>query len=107
MRPNCRSSGVATAEAIVSGLAPGSAAPTPEIVGKSTCGSGETGSNKYADRAGQRDRDRQQRRADRPADEGRGEVHARLRRHCSRPRRGDPPMRCAPKRRAPAGRTHR
>src|SRR5258708_21592335 len=28
MRPNCRSSGVATAEAIVSGLAPGSAALT-------------------------------------------------------------------------------
>ena len=27
MRPNCRSSGVATADAIVSGLAPGSAAP--------------------------------------------------------------------------------
>ena len=28
MRPNCRSSGVATAEAIVSGLAPGSEAET-------------------------------------------------------------------------------
>src|SRR5580692_3759478 len=34
MRPNCLSSGVATAEAIVSGLAPGNAALT-EIVGKS------------------------------------------------------------------------
>ncbi len=44
IRPNCRSSGVATAEAIVSGLAPGSAALT-EIVGKSTCGRGETGRN--------------------------------------------------------------
>src|ERR1035441_407094 len=39
MRPNCRSSGVATEEAIVSGLAPGRAAPT-EINGKSICGSG-------------------------------------------------------------------
>jgi hypothetical protein len=47
MRPNCRSSGVATADAIVSGLAPGSDAPT-EIVGKSTCGSGDTGSNSNA-----------------------------------------------------------
>ncbi len=42
MRPNWRSSGVATEDAIVSGLAPGRAALT-EMVGKSTCGSGETG----------------------------------------------------------------
>src|ERR1700690_358771 len=42
MRPNWRSSGVATEEAMISGLAPGSAAPT-EMVGKSICGSGETG----------------------------------------------------------------
>ncbi len=47
IRPNWRSSGVATAEAIVSGLAPGSPAPT-EIVGKSTCGSGATGKNRNA-----------------------------------------------------------
>src|ERR1700732_1476071 len=47
MRPNCRSSGVATAEAMVSGLAPGSPAPT-EMVGKSTCGSGATGKNRKA-----------------------------------------------------------
>src|SRR5277367_1607864 len=47
MRPNCRSSGVATAEAIVSGLAPGKLAPTP-IVGKSTCGKGATGSKRNA-----------------------------------------------------------
>src|ERR1700677_2976136 len=40
--PNCRSSGVATEEAMISALAPGKPAPT-EIVGKSTCGSGETG----------------------------------------------------------------
>ena len=42
MRPNWRSSGVATDEAIVSGLAPGSPAET-EMVGNSTCGSGATG----------------------------------------------------------------
>ena len=45
MRPNWRSSGVATADAIVSGLAPGKPAETV-IVGKSTCGSGETGSRR-------------------------------------------------------------
>ncbi len=45
MRPNWRSSGVATDEAIVSGLAPGRIALT-EIVGKSTCGSGDTGSTR-------------------------------------------------------------
>jgi hypothetical protein len=32
---------------MVSGLAPGSAAPTP-MVGKSTCGSGATGKNRNA-----------------------------------------------------------
>ena len=42
MRVNCFSSGVATDEAMVSGLAPGSCADT-EMVGKSTCGSGDTG----------------------------------------------------------------
>ena len=47
MRPNWRSSGVATADAMVSGLAPGSDAPT-EITGKSICGSGDTGSCVYA-----------------------------------------------------------
>src|SRR5436309_8824123 len=45
--PNWRSSGVATAEAIVSGLAPGNPAET-EIVGNSTSGSGDTGKNKKA-----------------------------------------------------------
>ena len=39
---NCRSSGVATAEAIVSGLAPGSEADT-WMVGKSTLGRSFTG----------------------------------------------------------------
>ena len=43
--PSARSSGVATLEAIVSGLAPGSEAVT-EIAGKSTCGNGDTGSSR-------------------------------------------------------------
>src|SRR5713101_4619015 len=42
MRPNWRSSGVATEEAIVSGLAPGRF-PVTWLVGKSTSGNGETG----------------------------------------------------------------
>src|SRR5215813_5768750 len=42
IRPNCRSSGVATDDAIVSGLAPGRPAET-WMVGNSTSGSGETG----------------------------------------------------------------
>src|SRR5580658_6889996 len=42
MRPNWRSSGVATEEAIVSALAPARVAFT-WMVGKSTCGKGETG----------------------------------------------------------------
>ena len=57
MRPNCRSSGVATEVAIVSGLAPGSAADT-WMVGKSTCGSGDTGSSRKASDAGERERRR-------------------------------------------------
>ena len=44
--PRARSSGVATLDAIVSGLAPGSDAVT-EIAGKSTWGSGDTGSSRY------------------------------------------------------------
>src|ERR1700681_3348660 len=45
MRPNWRSSGVATDEAMVSGLAPGRPALT-EIVGNSTSGRGDTGSSR-------------------------------------------------------------
>ena len=45
IRPNCRSSGVATDEAIVSGLAPGRSAWT-WITGNSTCGSEATGRNR-------------------------------------------------------------
>ncbi len=41
--PRWRSSGAATVVAMVSGLAPGMLAWT-EMIGKSTCGSGETGS---------------------------------------------------------------
>jgi hypothetical protein len=47
MRPNCRSSGVATDDAMVSGLAPGKPAFTL-ITGYSTCGIGATGSRVYA-----------------------------------------------------------
>ena len=47
MCPSERSSGVATVAAIVSGLAPGSDACT-EMVGKSTCGNGDTGSRRNA-----------------------------------------------------------
>src|SRR5579863_6883482 len=42
MRPNCRSSGVATDDAIVSGLAPGNTAVTIRV-GNSTSGRGATG----------------------------------------------------------------
>ena len=45
IRPKERSSGVATEEAMVSGDAPGSEALTM-ITGKSTCGSGATGSRR-------------------------------------------------------------
>src|SRR5271165_4849279 len=45
--PNWRSRGVATEEAMISGLAPGRPAPT-ETVGKSTWGSGETGNSRKA-----------------------------------------------------------
>src|SRR5580692_9868894 len=44
IRPKARSKGVATDEAMISGLAPGSEADT-EMVGKSTWGRGETGRN--------------------------------------------------------------
>src|SRR6185437_11236486 len=47
IRPNCRSSGVATDDAIVSGLAPGRIACT-EMTGNSTEGRDATGRNRYA-----------------------------------------------------------
>src|SRR5271170_1029281 len=45
--PNWRSSGVATDEAMISGAAPGKLAAT-DTVGKSTCGSDDTGSTRNA-----------------------------------------------------------
>src|SRR5580698_1467851 len=47
IRPNWRSSGVATEDAMVSGLAPGRLVEI-EMEGKSTCGSGATGRKLYA-----------------------------------------------------------
>src|SRR5690625_7187317 len=47
MAPNDCSSGVATLDAIVSGLAPGKLAVTV-IIGKSICGNGATGKNRMA-----------------------------------------------------------
>src|ERR1700675_3149388 len=47
IRPNWRSNGVATDDAMVSGLAPGRPAPT-EMTGNSTCGKGATGRNRKA-----------------------------------------------------------
>ena len=47
MLPSARSSGVATLDAMVSGLAPGRLADT-EIVGMSICGKAATGRRKYA-----------------------------------------------------------
>ena len=80
--PSARSSGVATLEAIVSGLAPGSAAET-WIVGKSTCGSGETGRSVAATAPVEDDRQAQQRGGDRTPDERRGQAHGRLTRWAS------------------------
>ena len=74
MRPNCRSSGVATADAIVSGLAPGNPAPTP-MTGKSTSGSEATGSTRIRHRARQQQGQAQQRSGDRPLDKGCGKMH--------------------------------
>ena len=75
--PSERSSGVATLLAIVSGLAPGRLALTA-MTGKSTCGSGDTGSCSERDGAGQHDRQVQQRRGDRAGDERGGEAHGTL-----------------------------
>src|SRR4026209_628736 len=88
MRENWLSSGVATAEAIVSGLAPGRPAETL-MVGKSTWRSGATGQSRKprgqarrgkgrkAYGPGQDQREREQRGADGPPDERAGEVHGR------------------------------
>ena len=70
MRLNWRSSGVATADAIVSGLAPGRPAET-EIVGKSTCGQRRDRQQPERHRTRKRNGDGQQRGGDRPVNEGR------------------------------------
>ena len=82
MLPSERSSGVATLDAIVSGLAPGRLALTT-ITGKSICGSGDTGSRPTArQRAQQHDRQDQQHGRDRalrlnqPVDPRQRTVHA-------------------------------
>ena len=70
MRPNMRSSGVATAEAIVSGLAPGRFAETV-IVGYSTSGSVATGRNGKARAPKEEQTHAQQRSRHRPLDKWR------------------------------------
>ena len=74
MRPNWRSSGVATEDAMVSGLAPGRTVDT-EMDGKSTCGSGAPGRKLYATGAGHSQSDGEQRGRDGPVDEWRGDAH--------------------------------
>ena len=54
------------------------------MVGKSTCGSGATGSKRKRDDADQRQRGHQQRRGDRPANEDFGEIHQLLSACCPR-----------------------
>ena len=66
---NCRSSGWATEDAMVSGLAPGSWAVT-WMVGKSTCGSGATGRQRVGGEADKQDAGHEQRGGDRVLDEG-------------------------------------
>ena len=82
MTPRWRSSGVATLVAIVSGLAPGICALT-RWSGKSTCGSGATGSCKNATSPASASPSVSSVVADRPPDEdggkASGEVTGRLR----------------------------
>ena len=72
--PNWRSRGVATDEAMISALAPGSPALTL-MVGKSTCGKGETGSTWNAIPPAIAIPIVSSVVADRPMDEWRGDVH--------------------------------
>ncbi len=74
MRPNCRSSGVATEEAMVSGLAPGKPALT-EMVGKSTSRQRRHREQPVGRGAGQGNRDHQERGGDGLADEGLRNIH--------------------------------
>ncbi len=74
MRENCRSSGVATAEAMVSGSAPGSDALT-EMVGELHLRQRRHRQQLVRHRPGNDDRCREQERRNRALDERRGEVH--------------------------------
>ena len=71
---NCRSRGVATADAMVSGLAPGRLAVT-WIVGKSTFGRSLTGRSLYAAYPEDQDGHHDQCGHDRPADEKLRDIH--------------------------------
>ena len=73
--PNCRSSGVATDDAMMSALAPGRLALT-EMVGKVHLRQGRHRQHLKRNRPGKGDRHREQRGGHRPANEGRGDVHA-------------------------------
>jgi hypothetical protein len=74
MWPSCRSSGAATDDAMISGLAPGSDAPTL-MVGKIHLRQGRHGQLQVSDGPRQGNGRGQQRRAHGPANEGRGNVH--------------------------------
>ena len=72
---NCRSSTVATDDAMVAGSAPGRLACTFSV-GKSTLGRSLTGSVRYATTPNKRNGRHQQAGGDRPPDEDLREVHA-------------------------------
>ena len=74
IRPNCRSSGVATAEPIVSGLAPGKRRVHLDR-GEFDLRQRRNRQQEIAQRPDQRDRDRHQRRADRAMDERSRQTH--------------------------------
>ena len=79
---NCRSSGCATEVAMVSGLAPGNLALTL-MVGKFDPRQRRHRQQRIGGDADQQDRRHQQRGADRPADEGGRDAHARVAASCS------------------------
>ena len=74
MRPNCRSSGVATADAIVCGSAPGNEAPTL-ITGKFIFGNEATGKKIECQDSRQQQRHRQQRSANWATDKWSRDTH--------------------------------
>ena len=74
IRPNWRSSGVATEEAMVSGLAPGKLART-KMVGKSTSRQSRHWQKIKTNAACEQNGDAQQRSGDRPSYERRRDMH--------------------------------